>query len=173
MGRVAQMDPATRTARAHPAPIHASYPERAMSSRSQVLLRGCVMGLVAKIPQGLVLFAMSEVGLFVAMGVAVNVPLDIIYSTKHVALGAGFGALFAVPVLVGWPNWLRGLLVGLCHAAGTLFFFNPIVDGVGFMGLDLGALMPVVVVVANLIWGVLAGIGVGVWNRLSAVARAA
>lgn len=138
-----------------------------MPNLSQRLVRAIVMGFLAKVPQGLVLWVMSEIGLFVAMGVRLNVPLNTMYSSTHVLLGALFGSLFAVPVLTGWSNTLRGLLVGLCHAAGTLFFFNPVWDHVGIMGLELGLLMPVVVIVANLIWGVLAGIGIDVWNRIA------
>jgi hypothetical protein len=142
-----------------------------MPTTQRLLIRGCVAGFLAKIPQGLVLYVCSEIGLFLAMGVALNVPFTILYSSKHVLLGAVFGLLFAVPVLNHWPNWLRGNLVGLAHAAVTLFFFNPFVDGVGFLGLDVGALMPVVVIVANLVWGMLAGAVLdlwGLWGRRAA-----
>jgi hypothetical protein len=135
-----------------------------MPTVSQQLIRGCVAGILAKIPQGLALYVCSELGLFLVMGVALNVPLTILYSSKHVLLGGLFGALFAVPLLKGWPHWVRGTLVGLAHAAGTLFVFNPFVDGVGFLGLDVGALMPLVVVAANLVWGMLAGVGVDLWG---------
>lgn len=135
-----------------------------MSTAVRQMIRGGVAGILAKIPQGLALYACSEIGLFLAMGVALNVPLTILYSSKHVLLGALFGAVFAVPVLKAWPNWVRGILVGLVHAAATLFYFNPFVDGVGFLGLEIGALMPVVVVVANLIWGMLAGAVVDLWG---------
>jgi hypothetical protein len=142
-----------------------------MPSLGNRLVRAIVMGFLAKVPQGLVLFVMSEIGLFLAMGLSLDFPLNTMYSSKHVLLGALFGSLFAVPVLTRWSNTLRGLLVGLCHAAGTLFFFNPFVDHVGIMGLEIGPLMPVIVIVANLIWGVLAGIGIDVWNRVAADAR--
>lgn len=137
-----------------------------MPTAFRLVIRGCVAGIVAKIPQGLALYACSEIGLFLAIGVALNVPLTILYSSKHVLLGGVFGALFAVPLLRNWPHWLRGALVGLCHAAATLFIFNPFVDGVGFLGLDVGALMPVVVVAANLVWGMLAGAGVDLWGLI-------
>lgn len=135
-----------------------------MSRAVKLMIRGAVGGILAKIPQGLALYACSEIGLFLAMGVALNVPLTILYSSKHVLLGAVFGLLFAVPLLKTWPNWVRGIGVGLVHAAVTLLYFNPFVDGVGFLGLDIGALMPVVVIVANLIWGMLAGAVVDVWG---------
>lgn len=139
-----------------------------MPNLRQRLVRAIVMGLLAKVPQGLLLAVLSAAGVFLAMGLPLNVPLDTMYSAKHVLLGALFGSLFAVPVLTGWNNTLRGLLVGLGHSAGTLFFFNPVVDGVGILGLQVGPLMPLVVVVANLVWGVLAGIGIDVWNRIAA-----
>ena len=139
-----------------------------MPSVQQRLIRSIVMGFLAKVPQGLVLFVMSEIGLFVAMGVTLNVPLNIIYSTKHVMLGALFGALFAVPVLTGWSHYLRGLIVGLVHSAVVLLFINPVIDGVGFMGIrDLGPLFPAVSIVANLIWGVLTGLGIDLWDRIA------
>jgi len=135
-----------------------------MPTASRLLIRGCVAGILAKVPQGLVLYFCSEYGLFSSMGVELNVPLTTLYSSKHVLLGGLFGALFAVPLLKNRPHWMRGTLVGLSHAAATSFFFNPFVDGVGFLGLKLGALMPVVVLAANLIWGMLAGAGVDLWG---------
>jgi hypothetical protein len=142
--------------------------ERPMPTTNQWLTRGIVMGIVAKVPQGLLLYIMSDWGVFIIMGVGVNVPLNIVYSIKHLALGGVFGALFAAPVLLGWPNWLRGILAGLAHAAVVLFLINPFIDDVGFMGIrDLGPLFPAVSVVANVVWGVLAGVGVGLWNRLA------
>jgi len=135
------------------------------------LIRAAVMGLLAKVPQGLVLFAMGEYGIFLALGLRLNFPLNALYSTKHLALGAAFGLLFAVPVWSRRSNTLRGLLVGLGHAAATLFIFNPFLDGVGLLGLDIGPLMPPLVIVSNLIWGVLAGIGIDLWNRVAAEAE--
>jgi hypothetical protein len=139
-----------------------------MPTLQQRLTRAIVMGFLAKVPQGLILFVMSEIGLFVAMGVTLNVPLNIMYSTKHVVLGALFGAFFAVPVLTGWSHTLRGLIVGFVHAAVVLMFINPYIDDVGFMGVrDLGPLFPVVSIVANLIWGVLTGLGIDLWDRIA------
>jgi hypothetical protein len=135
------------------------------------LVRAAVMGLLAKVPQGLLLFVMGEYGVFLAMGLRLEFPLNALYSSKHLALGAAFGLLFAVPVWTRRSNTVRGLLVGLAHAAGTLFFFNPVMDGVGIMGLQLGPLMPPLVIVSNLVWGVLAGAGIDLWNRVAAEAE--
>jgi hypothetical protein len=143
-----------------------------MPTLAQRLTRAAVMGALAEVPQGLVLFVLSETGVFLAMGLPLNFPLNALYSSKHLLQGALYGCLFAVPVLTKWSNTLRGVLVGLGHAAGTLLVFNPFVDHVGMLGLQLGPLMPVVVIVSNLVWGVLAGIGIDVWNRVAAVAPA-
>jgi len=146
-----------------------------MTGAQSKLTRGIFAGLIAKIPQGLLLFVCSELELlYVNTGVAVRVPsllggdwISNVYWIKHVIWGGVFGLLFAVPLLARVPGWLRGMLVGLGHAAGTLLIVNPLFDSnIGFLGLGVGPGFPVIVVVFNLIWGVLAGLTLSLWNRL-------
>lgn len=78
---------------------------------------------------------------------------------KQIAWGGLWGILLAVPVLTG--GWfLRGLLLSLLASAATLFVFFPMQtldeQGPGLAGLNLGDLMPVLVLVANAVWGLVA-----------------
>lgn len=141
-----------------------------MTRAPSKLTRGIVAGVIAKIPQGVLLFACSELELlYVNADVVVRIPFSAVYWIKHLIWGGVFGLLFAVPVLPRWPSWLRGLLVGLGHAAGTLLIVNPVFDqsDIGFLGLGVGPGFPVIVIVFNLIWGLLAGVILHVWVWLS------
>ena len=78
---------------------------------------------------------------------------------KQIAWGGLWGILLAAPVLTG--SWfLRGLLLSLLASAATLFIFFPMAtvgeQGPGLAGLNLGTLMPVLVLLANAVWGLVA-----------------
>ena len=78
---------------------------------------------------------------------------------KQIAWGGLWGVLLAAPVLTG--GWfLRGLLLSLLASAATLFLFFPMQtvgeQGPGLAGLNLGTLMPVLVLLANAVWGLVA-----------------
>ena len=78
---------------------------------------------------------------------------------KQIAWGGLWGFLLAAPVLTG--GWfLRGLLLSLLASAATLFVFFPMAtvgeQGPGLAGLNFGQLMPVLVLLANAVWGLVA-----------------
>lgn len=82
---------------------------------------------------------------------------DFLY--KQIAWGGLWGVLLAAPVLTG--GWfLRGLLLSLLASAATLFIFFPMASlgeqGPGMAGLNLGTMMPVLVLLANAVWGLVA-----------------
>ena len=78
---------------------------------------------------------------------------------KQIAWGGLWGILLAAPILTG--GWfLRGLLLSLLASAATLFIFFPMAtvgeQGPGLAGLNLGTMMPVLVLLANAVWGLVA-----------------
>jgi hypothetical protein len=66
------------------------------------------------------------------------------------------GVFFLVPVLVEMAQWKRGALVSIVPIAWFLLLRYPM-GREGWLGLNLGPLLPIAVVVLWLLWGVLAG----------------
>lgn len=118
-------------------------------------------GAVAALIQSLIVSALGNVGLFVLMGVPLLVPLSNVWLYRRLVWGALWGLLFLLPLMRGLPYWQRGLVYGLAPAAATLLFFLPFKDDQGWLGLELGPAMPVIVIAANVFWGFLAGTWMG------------
>ncbi|HUJ76339.1 MAG TPA: hypothetical protein VL359_15870 [bacterium] len=98
------------------------------------LSHGFAAGAAAGLLQGILLALVSELGLFLLMGLGLQLTITRFWFYQHVTWGGLWGLLLVVPVLPLWSGWLRGA------------------------GLALGPLMPVVVIVFNVLWGVLAGL---------------
>ena len=76
---------------------------------------------------------------------------------KQVVWGGIWGLAFALPILASSSWVVRGLVIGFISSL-VLFFvvFPSIPDGPGVAGLGVGNMMPVLVLVANSIWGLVA-----------------
>lgn len=98
-------------------------------------------------------------GLIAAMGLQLPPLEQPAFLYKQIAWGGLWGLLLAVP----WfeRSWIvRGLVLGLLASLATLFLFFPRAtvgdQGPGLAGLNLGMWMPVLVLLANWIWGLVA-----------------
>ena len=114
------------------------------------------LGAVANV---LFVAAMAHLGLIAAMGISFPPPALPGFLYKQVAWGGLWGFLLIAPVLT--QSWLwRGLLIGLLASLGALFVFFPLHttgdQGPGVAGLNAGALTPVLVLLANSVWGLVA-----------------
>lgn len=114
------------------------------------------LGAVANV---LFIAAMGQLGVIAAMGISFPPPALPGFLYKQVAWGGLWGFLLIVPVLThSWP-W-RGLLIGLLASVATLFVFFPLhttgEQGPGMAGLNAGNLTPVLVLLANWVWGLVA-----------------
>lgn len=103
------------------------------------------------------LYAVVAFGISAALGLgglAFDYP-QFLY--KQVVWGGIWGLAFALPILAGSSWVVRGLVIGFVSSL-VLFFvvFPSIPDGPGVAGLGLGNMMPVLVLVANSIWGLVA-----------------
>ena len=132
-----------------------------MRSTIQGLNHCMAAGAIAALIQSLIIWAVSQVGIFILIGVPLVFPLTTDWIYQRVVWGGLWGLFFMLPILKGAPHWKRGLAIGLLPAAASLFWFNPILKGTGFFGLELGAMMPVIIIVFNLFWGYLAGVWFG------------
>ena len=122
---------------------------------SKVFAAGAFAGLV----QTLVLWIAGKAGLFNLLRGPFDFPLssDLLVLSRRMVGSGVWAFLFLVPILGTIPHWQRGLVIGLLRALFTLLFINPLVDQVGFLGLNFGLAWPLIVLFSNLLWGFLAG----------------
>lgn len=87
-----------------------------------------------------------------------------------------WGGLWALPLLL-WPDALRwrpistGIVLSLLPTANQLLIVFPRILDKGLFGLDLGLWTPVVVVLANAIWGVVTAVLAVRWLPADEVER--
>ncbi len=116
-------------------------------------------GSIGGIATVLFLIIAGGTGLMSAIGITLPSFANTGFLYKQIAWGGLWGLLFALPLFgTAWVQ--RGLVIGLMPALATLFVFFPLgttsSGGPGVAGLGIGVMMPVLVIVANGLWGLLA-----------------
>ena len=132
-----------------------------MRSTARALSLCFAAGAAGGLANSLAVWAAGQLGLTGAMGVSIAPGLTPAWLYPRLVWGGLWGALFVLPVTGGWLR--RGLLLGLAPALFQLFVVFPYWQGQGMLGVRLGALTPVVVLVANAVWGTAAS----GWLRLT------
>jgi hypothetical protein len=123
-------------------------------STLNTLSRGFTAGAVGAVANVIFVILAGTMGLIAAMGIALPAPPMPEFLYKQIVWGGLFGLLFAVPFVKG--NWvLRGLVIGLIASLVLLFIFLP-KAGAGIAGLNAGTMTPVLVLIANSVWGLVA-----------------
>lgn len=133
-----------------------------MSALARTLSLCFAAGAVGALVQGLGVVAGGELGLHRALGVALAPALTKEFLYRRLVWGGLWGGLLALP----FPGnrWIRrGVLIGMAPALVQLLVIFPYVTGQGFLGLELGAATPLVVLLWNALWGVVAS----GWHRLA------
>jgi hypothetical protein len=119
-------------------------------------------GAAGALLQAFAVVAAGELGLYRAVGVALAPALTREFLYRRLVWGGLWGALLALPFPAN--RWVRrGLVIGLAPALAQLLVFFPYVTGQGFLGLELGAATPLVVLLSNAVWGIAAS----GWHRLA------
>jgi hypothetical protein len=108
-------------------------------------------GAVGGLARAFALWVLAQLGVLSALGVGLGAPLSAGALYPRVVWGGLFGAVFLLPVKGGTAR--RGLLLSLVPALFELFVVLPYWQGRGMLGVELGALTPVVVLAANAVWG--------------------
>jgi len=122
----------------------------AARSLSLFFAAGAIGGLV----NSLVVWAFGELGITQALGVSISPPLSPAWLYPRIVWGGLWGLLFTLPLSMGWLG--RGLVLSLAPSLVQLFVVFPIKAGKGVLGLELGVLTPVLVLLFNAVWGVVA-----------------
>jgi hypothetical protein len=106
-------------------------------------------GAVGGLANGAALWAASESGLLAALDVTLAPAFASAFWTQRLAWGGIWGLLFLLPLPGGWKT---GLLLSLAPSAAQLLVLLPRA-GRGWLGLEAGALAPLVVIALNAVWG--------------------
>ena len=105
----------------------------------------------------LAIWAVSQTGIFVLLGTPLVFTLSSGWIYQRMVWGGLWGLLFAIPLFGQWSQKKRGLLFSAAPAFASLVFFLPFKDNQGMLGLELGPMMPVLVILFSVLWGYLAG----------------
>ena len=117
-------------------------------SLSLLFAAGAFGGLL----NSLVVWLCGQSGVTHALGVAIAPELTPAFLYPRIVWGGLWGFLFALPL--GIHSFVRrGLLISLAPAAYQLLVIFPR-SGRGLLGLELGALTPVLVLLFTAVWGV-------------------
>lgn len=112
-------------------------------------------GTVGALVNSIALWLFGVGGITAALGVHIAPPLTKAFLYPRLVWGGVWGLLF----LVSWfrhTPLLRGIVLSIPPTLVQLFLVFPYAFGKGVMGLQLGTLTPLLVVVVNGIWGVVA-----------------
>jgi len=131
-----------------------------MHSLARTLSLAFAAGVVGGLANSLAAWASGAYGVSQALGVSLAPDFTLAWLYPRLVWGGLWGLLFALPL--PRPRGLAlGLLLGLAPAAYQLFVVFPQRGG-GLLGLEHGALTPVLVLVFTGIWGITAAL----WLRL-------
>ena len=112
-------------------------------------------GSVGALVNSLVIWLCGANGITAFLQVAIHPRLAADWLYPRIVWGGIWGLLLLLP-LVKSRLLLRSLVISLGPTAAQLFYFLPVLQHKGLLGLKLGALTPLVVIIANWIWGLAA-----------------
>ncbi len=122
-----------------------------VKSISLVFSAGCMGGLT----NSLAVWFFGKIGLTGALGVSIAPALSPAWLYPRLVWGGIWGFLFLIPFLKG-KLYLKGFIYSIGPTLVQLFIIFPVRADKGIMGLDLGAMTPLLVVIFNAIWGITA-----------------
>ncbi|MDJ0893634.1 MAG: hypothetical protein QNJ92_00715 [Alphaproteobacteria bacterium] len=121
----------------------------------QKLSLGFTAGALGAVANVVFVWLVVSAGIAAAAGITLPGPPPLPgFLYKQIVWGGLWGFLFVAPILSrSW--WQRGLVVGLLASLVALFVFIPQTP-LGTAGLNAGAMFPVLVLLANSVWGLAA-----------------
>jgi hypothetical protein len=109
-------------------------------------------GALGAIANSLAVWLLAEAQLLSAAGISVYPDLTWAWIGKRMLWGSLWGLGFPLVNTFQKTAWKAGLLLSLAPTAAQLFYFYP-QSGSGMAGLEAGSLTPLLVLVANGLWG--------------------
>lgn len=124
-----------------------------MKNLSLVFTAGLFGGLV----NCLIVWLFGKLGIPQALEVQIAPPLTTAFIYPELVWGGLWGLLFLIPLgRLSFP--VKGLLISLLPSMVQLFWVFPFIARKGILGLQLGALTPLVVLIYTALWGIPAGL---------------
>lgn len=119
------------------------------------LFRGFSSGAIGGLANTVVIAVLGLAGVTAMLGIKMPPPEMPAFLYKQIIWGGLWGLLLVTPVLKdSW--WQRGLLLGTMATAVHLFYFLPQNPNAGILGLNAGAMTPVLIISVTWIYGVVA-----------------
>lgn len=112
-------------------------------------------GLAGGITNAVFVWAAGASGVNAAIGIKIAPAWTPGFLYQRMVWGGIWGFIFLLPWLKK-SVWLRGVVFGLAPTLVVLTVVLPYQLNKGFLGLELGALVPVFAVLANAVWGITA-----------------
>lgn len=119
-----------------------------MLTRAAIYYAAASLGGLAVV---LTAWALGELGVPDALGVAIKPKLELGWIYRAVVWGGLWGLIFLLPLRIS-PLWLKGALLTLAPVLAAFVYFIPMRGGAMF-ALDKGALAPLYIYAFNLPWG--------------------
>jgi len=110
-------------------------------------------GSVGGFMNSLVVWFLGLSGITTVLGISIAPQLSAAWLCPRIVWGGLWGFLFLIPLFANSP-FTRGVIYGIGPILVQLFIVFPFKEGKGIMGLDLGSLTPLLVICANLLWGI-------------------
>lgn len=141
-----------------------------MTTRARDLAIAFSAGSLGGLANSLVVWLFGALGLTAALGVSLAPELTPGWLYPRLVWGGLWAILFVLPILGQSSWWRRGLALSLGPTAIQLLIVFPFQAVKGMLGLDLGLLTPLLVVLFNAVWGLVAA---GALEALQAHRRSA
>jgi hypothetical protein len=111
-------------------------------------------GALGALVNSLAIWLFGELGAARALGVAMAPDPSPAWLYPRIVWGGLWGFVFVLPFQLGWVA--RGLVLSLGPSLVQLLVVFPLRANRGLLGLELGALTPLLVLFFNAIWGLVA-----------------
>ena len=115
-------------------------------------------GAISALAQAILIIALFKLRILAIIGLeGFDIPNNLVFIYQRITWGGIWGLLFLIPILRTRDHVTRGFLFAFVPIFATWFYFNPFHDSVGYFGLQVGVAFPIVVLLAGLFWGIIAG----------------
>jgi len=109
-------------------------------------------GAIGALANSLAVWLLAEAQLLAVVGVTIHPRFTWAWISHRLLWGSLWGLAYPLVASVQKTPWKAGLLLSLAPTLAQLFYFSP-QAGSGVGGLASGTLTPVVVLLANALWG--------------------
>ncbi|MDH4247724.1 MAG: hypothetical protein OEW39_07905 [Deltaproteobacteria bacterium] len=121
------------------------------------VIKALLAGVLGGILTSLVLWILDLSGVFRLASIPLSVPETVTYwIAQRVMRDLPWALLLLLPVRLDWPQWKRGMVLGLGPALVLLLYWLPMQD-FGLLGLRGGWGLPVSALAFSLLWGAATG----------------